>query len=612
MIRPTPARWFEVLAARTDASLLLEALAATGAVELQARAADPLPDEWTQLGPGLAEFAALNARYAHDWPQQSVAPSHCPEPPAQTLTRGLQALREWSGRCESSIRRLQDLQRQRAEVERWLGALRSWGPTTQLIPADLATTGGVIGIALVSRRQSVASAASTPALERLLDLAGTEELLIWLAPRAVIAESMAASASAREWVLPAPAWLPTSWDALDDAAAAQLQAIASDEQHLREAIAAHSTELAIAQVLADLDRMRWLVQHVRGLQANGVLVSVHGWTSARDGKVLSAALSASGGRALLHFPPHPEGADPPLLLRNPAWIRPFELFSRAFGVPGRDEADPTAVVAVAAPLLFGYMFGDIGQGAVIACVGYWLRKRTPLGRLLLAGGLASMLFGWVFGSIFAVEGWVDPLWLHPLSHPLAVLKLPLIAGAGLMLCGLALNLLSAWWRRQWREWCLRDAAVLLCYLGLLGLTIRAEAQYLLLAGLGIALAAPLLLERSALAMAASIGGLIEHTLQLLINTLSFARVGAFALAHAGLSSAVVLLADSADHGLLQALVLLLGNLLILTLEALVVSIQTTRLLLFEFFTRFLTASGRVFKPLPLPPSATPAALRISP
>ncbi|HSB99729.1 MAG TPA: hypothetical protein VLE45_07425, partial [Burkholderiaceae bacterium] len=96
--------------------------------------------------------------------------------------------------------------------------------------------------------------------------------------------------------------------------------------------------------------------------------------------------------------------------------------------------------------------------------------------------------------------------------------------------------------------------------------------------------------------------LVEKTLQILINTLSFARVGAFALAHAGLSSAVIALMQAADSLWLRALVLVLGNAVVIVLEVTVVSIQTTRLVLFEFFARFMQAQGRAFRPLPAPPS----------
>ena len=98
----------------------------------------------------------------------------------------------------------------------------------------------------------------------------------------------------------------------------------------------------------------------------------------------------------------------------------------------------------------------------------------------------------------------------------------------------------------------------------------------------------------------AIGQLLESVFQLLINTISFIRVGAFALAHAGLSLAVVILSESTDNLILATLIIVLGNIVIIILEGLVVSIQTTRLVLFEFFIRFLQGTGRLFRPLIAP------------
>jgi len=103
------------------------------------------------------------------------------------------------------------------------------------------------------------------------------------------------------------------------------------------------------------------------------------------------------------------------------------------------------------------------------------------------------------------------------------------------------------------------------------------------------------------------GESLETLLQLAINTISFVRIGAFALAHAGLCSAVIGLAASlgAGAGARPAawLMLIAGNALIIAIEGLVVGIQTTRLVLFEFFIRFLHGTGRAFRPLPLPTAA---------
>jgi V/A-type H+-transporting ATPase subunit I len=106
-------------------------------------------------------------------------------------------------------------------------------------------------------------------------------------------------------------------------------------------------------------------------------------------------------------------------------------------------------------------------------------------------------------------------------------------------------------------------------------------------------------EGRLIALAAAAAEFVEQALRLLVNTVSFARIGAFALAHAGLSVAVIEMAQ-ASGTIGYWIVLFAGNVLIIALEGVVVSIQTTRLLLFEFFIRFLTGAGRAFKPLPPP------------
>jgi len=159
------------------------------------------------------------------------------------------------------------------------------------------------------------------------------------------------------------------------------------------------------------------------------------------------------------------------------------------------------------------------------------------------------------------------------------------------------------------HWARDDAPALLVYLGVLGallhpagwLAVGTGALWALAGGAVGAGPAGTATGTRVRAALAGIGELFEKTLQVLINTLSFARVGAFALAHAGLASAVVALAEAAGHGVGFALVLVLGNLLILAIEGLIVSIQTTRLVLFEFFTRFFSPEGRAFRPLAPPP-----------
>ena len=99
------------------------------------------------------------------------------------------------------------------------------------------------------------------------------------------------------------------------------------------------------------------------------------------------------------------------------------------------------------------------------------------------------------------------------------------------------------------------------------------------------------------------GRLLESVFQLLVNTISFARVGAFAIGHVALSSALMTMAAQVDNRAGYWILIVAGNLFIVAVEGLVVFVQTTRLILFEFFIRFLRAEGRIFKPLHRPTSA---------
>jgi V/A-type H+-transporting ATPase subunit I len=266
-------------------------------------------------------------------------------------------------------------------------------------------------------------------------------------------------------------------------------------------------------------------------------------------------------------------------------------------MPARYAADPSALLAIIVPLIFGYMFGDIGQGAVLLAAGLAFRARLPLLSMLVSGGVSAMLFGLLFGSVFGLHGIVPALWLSPLESPLEVLAVPLAGGAGLLLIGLLINAFESYWRGKLRHWLVSDAGLLAVYLGLIAAFF--DKAGFLVAALG-ALApvlGHLLLTRRLRPTLAAVGALLEHTLQLLINTLSFVRVGAFALAHAGLSTAVTSLADGAESATAHALVLVVGNIAVIVVEATVVSVQTTRLVLFEFFTRFFVSKGREFRPL---------------
>ncbi len=601
MIRPRPARWFELLVARDDATLALEGLAGTRAVELEARPTAVLPATLADIRPLLQQFAEFSLRYHAYWPMGGCLASTFPEPPAKTLERCLTHIRAWAQDAEPVIQQLQRGEAERAELVRWRRVLEAMAASS----VDFAQT--VNAGPLVQVRLFVFPPDSEPAFPQglLVRHFMAEGWLYALAAGTVeelqpLAQQVAAM---KGQVHDMPPWLHTDMARNEAYVVARLDVLGREDASLRAQLSVLDDRHELRTALGDAARLQWVLQNVRALESGDLFCWITGWTSELEGHRLASALDRSGARAILHHPPPPPGAKAPLLFVNPWWARPFEIFSRALGMPSRNEADPSVLLAIAVPLMFGYMFADVGQGLVIAVAGFVVRKRWPLARLFVAGGLAAAAFGVLFGSVFSLHAF-HPLWISPLDEPLTILLLPLIGGGVLLTIGLLLSAVEANWRGDLVGWLTTDAGLIAVYLGLL-------SGFLWPTGFAIAAggAAMFCLGHAwhARRFSASFGALaelVERTLQILINTLSFARVGAFALAHAGLSSAIVALMNASGSTVVQMLVLVLGNAIVIVLEGLVVSIQTTRLVLFEFFTRFLAAEGRPFHPLPAPPSIT--------
>jgi V/A-type H+-transporting ATPase subunit I len=595
MIRPQPCTWFEIVVGRDDAFIALEALAAAGCIEV----------EWHQAeAPGAAmpqsllkEFNALARSYRPYWPKAATALAAERRAPADALADGLRAARAWAADADGAIAQLQAAEADAAELELAAAALREMADS-KIDFAALARADHGVTAALFALPLGVEIELPEDTITRFAAVAGERLLLAIGAPENIEAIGRAvAEVNGRRARFP---------DWLQPSAAANLALIADKLAGARRAIDALRAELAsvserhaLARSLGDIARATWCFEHGGAIDHGDVFARITGWTA--DRAKLVRALEASDARAIANFPSPPRGARAPLVLRNPWWAQPFEVFTRLVGMPGASGADPSVLLALAVPLMFGYMFGDVGQGLVLAIVGWSLRHRLPLLRLLVPGGIAAAAFGAVFGSVFCVEGLVPPLWLHPIEHPLPVLLVPIVGGAGLLSLGLLLGGLEAWWQTRLDRWLREDAPLVATYAGLLLGFVWGPGWWIAAGGVAWALVAALIERTTARSALSALGELAERTVQILINTLSFARVGAFALAHAGLGSAVVALSQASDNALVAALILAVGNALILVVEGLVVSIQTTRLVLFEFFTRFFRAEGREFRPLAAPP-----------
>ncbi|MBI3468474.1 MAG: hypothetical protein HY000_36190, partial [Planctomycetes bacterium] len=114
----------------------------------------------------------------------------------------------------------------------------------------------------------------------------------------------------------------------------------------------------------------------------------------------------------------PTGQQPPTELAVPAIFRPGAALVSLYGTPSYDELNPTLVLAATTPLFFGMMFGDVGQGLLMAVLA--IACRRWLGRWVapaLSCSFGCIVFGLLYGSVFGIEQWLPALWLRPMAQP---------------------------------------------------------------------------------------------------------------------------------------------------------------------------------------------------
>ncbi|HHT20175.1 MAG TPA: hypothetical protein GXZ74_01890 [Tissierellia bacterium] len=318
----------------------------------------------------------------------------------------------------------------------------------------------------------------------------------------------------------------------------------------------------------------------------------------------------------------------PTSLKNNRLFRPFESLVLMYDVPNYHELDPTPFFAIAYTVLFGAMFGDLGQGLIILLAGLLMvhKWQMAFGGLLVRLGAASMIFGFFYDSLFgfehvisAIVGW--PIFFYPFENTNLVLIAAIMVGLFLLIVGYGYGIIN--------KYKLGDIdGMLLGKTGLAGLILFLSLLLSLLpmvvdvsvpsfitwpvviiSALLIVLKEPIgnALRKEDRLFDQGLGEflteqlfeLIETFLSMFSNGLSFIRVGAFTLSHVGLFVAFHTLADMIGGAQGAVSMAIVGNLLIIVLEGLVVFIQGLRLMYYELFSKYFVGQGRRFKALKL-------------
>lgn len=311
-------------------------------------------------------------------------------------------------------------------------------------------------------------------------------------------------------------------------------------------------------------------------------------------------------------------SDAPTKLKNNRLFRPFETIVKMYGMPNYTEMDPTAFVAITAFLMFGFMFGDVGQGTIIFIIGLIMsKKKSSMGPILAAGGISAIIFGVLYGSVFGKEGIIKPILTSPMENITTMLVAGIASGAVLIIIAMLLNIKNGIKNRD-KEKVLFDKnglAGLVFYVAVLatvvGFLIKGE---MLISGgiLALVIGIPLLLilfkenimrkinktkdKGIKSSFIEKVFEIIEMLLSFASNTISFVRLAAFAINHVGLCMAVYILSEMVS-GAGSVAIAIIGNVIVIVLEGLIVGIQVLRLEYYELFSRFYSGDGREYKPM---------------
>ena len=324
---------------------------------------------------------------------------------------------------------------------------------------------------------------------------------------------------------------------------------------------------------------------------------------------------------------------PPVKLKTCFLARPFEFYTQMYGVPKYNEIDPTLFVAITYIIIFGIMFADLGQGLCLAIAGMlmWKLRKMAIGKILFPCGISSMIFGTLFGSVFGFEHMLDPMFrlfgfeekpfeVMASENTNTIILGAIGIGVFLLIIAMLLNVYTSFRQKNYGRALFSTSGIagIVFYaslvfglfaeffLGMHVMTLPYILGLVVLPFILVFFAEPLgdLVNGEENWQPESWGGYIvenlfesiEVLLGYVTNTMSFLRVGAFVLVHAGMMLVVFVLAETVG-GVGYWAIVVIGNALVMVLEALLVAIQVLRLEYFEMFSRFYSGEGREFEPV---------------
>ena len=314
----------------------------------------------------------------------------------------------------------------------------------------------------------------------------------------------------------------------------------------------------------------------------------------------------------------------PTKLKNNFILRPFEALVKMYSIPDYKETDPTSFFAITYLPLFGMMFGDVGQGLIFVIAGMLLSKKLGvIAKIIQRIGFSSMFFGFVYGSVFGIEELIPALIIRPMNDINTILVATIGLGILMILIAYIINFRNLKMRKEFGKLFFDKNGLsgFLFYISFIVIvlntvllkkyvSINVSSMITIISVVILVVTSTLMFmkpklvpmiskieEKEEFSPVESGFEMFETVMGFFSNTLSFIRVGAFAINHVGLFMAFHALGQMLGSSIGNIFMIVLGNIFIVCLEGLIVFIQAIRLEYYELFSKYFNGEGINYEPL---------------
>ena len=394
----------------------------------------------------------------------------------------------------------------------------------------------------------------------------------------------------------------------------ELSGLAAQREAAVSVIVAHKDCREALQVAQDRFNQELNKEQVRErMLTNGTVFFLEGWATAPEQEELEQEFAQFA--CAYEFADPEKGDAVPTKLKNPKWMEPINMVTEMYSLPAYDGIDPNPLIFGFFILFFGFMFADIGYGAIItavcAVITRMYRPKGTLGYMFRLGiylGISTVVFGFItggfFGDVITVfsenflgkENVALPYLLNPLEDPMSVLVVAVILGVIQLLFGQCIHIYMEARDGQLLEGLLDVVPWWIVFAGIAVFVLAGSPVVILLGALSLILTQGRHKKGIFGKLFGGVASLYDIT-SWLSDVLSYSRLMALMLATSVIASVMNILGSLPGNVVVFFIIFIIGHVFNIGVNIIGTYVHAARLQYLEFFGKFYKEGGIPFRPL---------------